>query len=188
MVKKLLTTTVFLLILMIFAGCQPYNTVTSHATETQTNATVDFNNDLNAYYKYLGELGRLEDTYGKNIITLIEKGRNEKNKAKSMAGLELIVDEYDSFYKELTIMYVPEVASQMYDYYLDSIIKRRLYYKNALWDVKHPQDYNANEMQKLYSDADLAYTNAMQQTGGIHRDFNRRAEELGLKKPFPGID
>lgn len=177
------------MIFIIFAGCQPsYNTVTSYAAELQTNAIEDFNNDLNAYQKYISEIIGFENTYGKNITNLIEKFRNEKNKDKSRAILESIIDEYDSLYKELTTTYVPEAASQMYNYYLDSTIKRRLFYKNGLWGVKNPQDYNANENAKLNSDADLAYTNAIQEMNKIARDFNRRTEELGLQKPYPDID
>jgi len=148
----------------------------------------DYLERVDELFNYINEMSQVEDKYLESINNLIDKFNNETdNLDKKATYSELLVEKYDNWLKDISIIKVPEFLMNSYNYELEGLNKSKLQFNNFAERVEYKQYNRESDFGELSSESNIAHIKAKKEFDIVIKKFNKEAEELGLAEPFPDM-
>jgi hypothetical protein len=163
--------------------------------ETETETTLDqsaqenelkikkFKEKIAEYIKYNDSITSINKTYN-DAITILDEKRTQANKnneyERAVVYLELIVDEYQKWINAISNIYVPELAKEEFNLYLDSLFCWKEFYKYMSLGSANFDSSKADNLQNAAKAADIKYSKERER---VQKSILNEGEELGLTTP-----
>ena len=153
--------------------------------QTNSNEVDRYNSDLNNWKSYVEKVEKIGNQHTTNIQNINENSESATDNEELLVYYNLLLDEYESWYSELSDIDPPKIAVDAHTYLLEflKLCKTRALNLIEFCESGSPT-YDIEKDNELLYQAEKVHNKAVNEFEKNYNYFNEEAEKLRLKKPF----